>query len=65
MKPWVAALWILTLVAAFGLARWTGPGRDGTPPTVDSFRAALEERDPIERAYRVSAFLRALGPDEP
>ena len=63
MKPWLAALWILTLAAAFGLARWTGPGRDGTPPTLDSFRAGLQESDPHERAYRVSAFLRQLSPD--
>ena len=63
MKPWLAALWILTLAAAFGLARWTGPGRDSAPPGVDSFRSGLQESDPIERAYRISAFLRELGPD--
>jgi hypothetical protein len=64
MKPWLAALWILTLAAAFGLARWTGPGRAAPPPPVDSFRTGLEELDPLERTYQVSAFLRTLGPEQ-
>jgi hypothetical protein len=43
--------------------------RDGTPSGadlghVDSFRAALAERDPLTRSYQLSAFLQQLRPDQ-
>lgn len=62
MKAALALLWILSLVAAFGLARLTLPER--APRGADGFRAALEEPDPLERSYRLSAALRELGPDD-
>ncbi len=65
MKAVWLALWILTLAAAFVLARLTAPGRElADLRSVDSFRAALEERDTVDRAYRLSIFLQEFGPDD-
>ncbi len=65
MKAVVAAIWILSLAAAFGLGRLgvVSPAV-GEPQTLESFRAALRERNPLERSYRLSAFLRQLQPDD-
>jgi hypothetical protein len=64
MKPVLAALWILSVAAAFGLARMTGPaGEYADLRSLDSFRAALEARDPLTRSHRFGAFLDGLGPD--
>jgi hypothetical protein len=65
MKAAWLALWILTLAAAFFLARLTAPGRERADlRSVDSFRAALAERDTLNRSYRLSAFLQEFGPDD-
>lgn len=61
MKALGAALWILSLAAAFGLG-WLAQGPGEPPQTLDSFRAALAQRSPLERAYGLSAFLRQLEP---
>jgi hypothetical protein len=61
----VAALWILSVLAAFGLARLTGTGQ-GPSDLGDSgsFQRALQDVDPLTRSYRFSAFLQDLGPEE-
>ena len=69
MKAVWLALWILTLAAAFGLARWTGPAREFADmpvdlQSIDSFRAALADRDTLTRSYRISAFLQGFGADD-
>ena len=65
MKAVWLALWILTVAAAFVLARLTAPGRERADlRSVDSFRAALAERDTLNRSYRLSAFLQEFGPDD-
>src|SRR5262245_13763552 len=65
MRAVLAILWILSVAAAFGLGRLTHPsGGQAALDTVESFRDALAEREPLSRAYRVSAFLRGLGPEE-
>jgi hypothetical protein len=64
MKAALALLWALTVVAAFGLARLTGPPRERSDlEAVDSFRQALADPDPLTRSYRMSAFLQGLDPD--
>jgi hypothetical protein len=64
VKPAFGALWILTLGAAFGLGRLSATMPGTGPADLDSFRAALRERDALERAYGTSAFLRELDPGE-
>lgn len=56
---------VLALVVGFGLGRLSG--RDAGLAEIrspDSFRATLEERDPLLRAYRLGVLMEALGPDE-
>lgn len=65
MKAGWSILWVLSLGAAFALARLTAPpeaGPQGDP--VGGLRAALSERDPLLRARLLSASLDGLGPDE-
>jgi hypothetical protein len=69
MKAAWLALWIGTLAAAFGLARLTGPGRGAFDipadlQSIDSFRAALEDRDTLTRSYRLSAFFQGLSAED-
>jgi hypothetical protein len=66
MKAALAVLWILSLVATFGLARLTGQesGGSNVEETVESLRAALEQRDELSRAHQLSSVLVALGPDD-
>ena len=61
MKAALALAWILTVAAAFAIG-WQVEHRELA--SVDSFREALATRDELSRAYRISAFLRQLGPDE-
>ena len=65
MKPAFAGLWILTLAAAIAVG-WFGRSRREAweLARVASFQEALAERDELERAYRMSAFLRTMGPAE-
>ncbi len=62
------ALWILTLAAAFaagfGLSRSRTPDAGTAGTDLGSFRSALAERDALERAHGISAFLRGLDPGE-
>ena len=65
MKAAGLALWILTIAASFVLARLTAPGREiADLRSVDSFRAALADRDTLNRSYRLSVFLQDFGPDD-
>lgn len=65
MKLALAILWILSLAAAFGLARMTGStAAPGSERSLETLRAGLLERDALVRAYLLSSYLRELGPDE-
>lgn len=64
MKAALFALWILSVAVAFAAARWTAPtAAEGDPPSAAGFRAALQERDELARAYAISRNLQVLGPD--
>lgn len=80
MKLWIAALWVVTVVVAFGLGRALTPSGAGEPgggmpgavdpalvdsgDSPDRFAAALDERDPLERAHLFARSLKELGPDD-
>jgi hypothetical protein len=61
----LALLWILTLAGAFAAGRLAIPRAEGPAlESVASFETALALRDELERAHRMGAFFRALGPEE-
>jgi len=65
----LAILLILTLAGAYALGRMgvgAGPGRGSNPDlaSLASFRASLEQPDPLERSYRFHGFLQTLSPDQ-
>jgi hypothetical protein len=69
MKAAWLALWIVTVVAAFGLARLTSSARGAADipddlQSIDSFRAALADRDTLTRSYRLSAYLQGLSAED-
>jgi len=71
MKLLVGAIWLVTAVV---LVIAVGAGCDSAPPSgarvdpgeidmLSDFSAALDERDPLERAFLYSRALRGLGPE--
>jgi hypothetical protein len=57
-------LWlgVAILAAGIGLGCSQGSESSPSPPDLDTLRAALEERDELERTYLLTSFLRTLGP---
>jgi hypothetical protein len=65
MKAKGVALFGAALAAGVALGRLSAHEPAGREPaTLASFREALEDRDGLRRAHRMSAFLERLGPDE-
>jgi hypothetical protein len=65
MKAAHASLWILTAAVAFALGRLgASQSEERGLATVVSFESALASRDELERAHRMGAFLRAMGPSD-
>jgi len=65
MKATFAALWLITLAAAFGLGHYAAPRSESADPSsIDSFRTALTDSNPLSRTYRFSAFLNDLTAEE-
>jgi hypothetical protein len=60
MKAALAVAFVLALAAAFALGRQLERREFAS---VDAFREALAARDELERAHRISAFLRGLDPE--
>ena len=65
MKVILLALWLVTLAAAYAVGQFaTGESQTEQPTSIESFRKALAETDPIERSYGFSAFLRSMTEDQ-
>ena len=65
MKVILAALWLVTLVAAYGVGQFANTGsKTASVASLESFRSALGEKDPIERSYGFSAFVRSMTEDQ-
>jgi hypothetical protein len=62
MKVILVALWLVTLAAAYGVGQFA----DNGPQTasLESFRSALAEMDPVERSYGLSTFVRNMTEDQ-
>ncbi len=63
MRTRSAALWILTVLAAFFVGRFLAEAPTAIPLPVTSYRAALEQRDPTLRHHQASEFLLGLSPE--
>jgi hypothetical protein len=65
MRVILVALWLVTLVAAYGAGHYAATGtQTGSVASLESFRSALDETGAIERSYGFSAFLRNLTEDQ-
>jgi hypothetical protein len=65
MKATLVALWIATLVAAFGLGRYVVPDSEAARlSSLDSFRAALDDTDELSRTHAYTAYLLDLSAAE-
>jgi len=64
-KGVIAALWIVTAAAAFGIGRITSPPHEPPVPNdlAASIRSALGEGDVIERQGQIASLLERLDPD--
>ncbi len=61
MKAALIGLWMLSIAAAFAAARFIDfAPQPRASADVGEFRAALLERDELERAYKLSVYLRGL-----
>jgi hypothetical protein len=61
MRATVAALWLLSLVAVFGIAHYWVPSAEARRlASIASFRSALDEPNDLVRTYRMSAFLQGM-----
>ena len=63
MKLFLTVVWIVTLVAAFGLGRSLSP-RETTTTATQSFSEALDSRDFLVRMYGVAKALEGLTPED-
>jgi hypothetical protein len=65
MKVILLALWLVTLVAAYGVGQFAATeSRTASVASIESFRSALGETDLIERSYGLSAFVRSMTEDQ-
>jgi hypothetical protein len=65
MRVILAALWLVTLAAAYGVGHFTtGAPQTASVTSLESFEAALAETDLIERGYGFSAFVRSMTEDQ-
>ena len=64
MRAIFAILVILTLGAAYAAGRHGREAADSDLSRVASFRASLDQSDPLIRSYRFNGFLQTLGPDD-
>jgi len=63
-RPVWLLLWIVTLAVAFSLSRGSAPDpRHSDVRGAEALREALTTRDALERSYRLSSYLRELGPE--
>jgi hypothetical protein len=62
MKVLLVALWLVTLAAAYGVGQFADKGPQTA--SLESFRSALAETDPIERSYGFNAFVRNMTEDQ-
>ena len=65
MKVILLALWLATLVAAYGVGQFAANQRQtASVGSMESFRSTLVETDLIERSYGFSAFVRGMTKDQ-
>jgi len=61
MRAILLALWLLSVVVAFGVAHYLVPSAETLRlRSSDSFRSALDENNDLLRSYRMSAFLKDM-----
>ena len=65
-KAGVAAVWVLTLAAAFAAGRSSAPVRTEAAPDdlAAAIQHALGERDALDRAERTAQLLQRMGPED-
>jgi hypothetical protein len=65
MRSSLAALWILALAAAFTLGRLEPVGIEADSLlSLESFREAVDQRNPLARSFAISRFLRQLDAEK-
>jgi hypothetical protein len=65
MRVVLLALWLVTLVAAYGVGQFAASQRQtASAGSMASFRSTLTETDLVERGYAFSAFVRVMTEDQ-
>ena len=65
MKATLVVLWLISVAVAYGVGHFAALRSDSAAAaSIESFRAALDETNPIERSYGFSAFVRSMKEDQ-